>query len=338
MQLFVIQKEGSFKTGNMKAFLIIFFLIFPFFVFAQDDKKNLGAVSGMISTADGQAVPYVSVLIKNTKQGTITDEKGNFEIKKIKPGTYIFSISLSGYTDSTINVEVKQNETSFLKIQLRGTYAELRTVIVAASLHSNYAETKISESLRLNLPLNEIPQNITVTSKQLIFDQGLLSISEAIRTASGVVKTYGGLNDYTLIIRGTDANWNVFRNGVGGYWWNQQEDASMLEKIEFIKGPAGFIVSIAEPGGIVNNITKQPVIERIANIHEGYGSYNMMRITADFGGPLNKKANLTYRFNAGTHNQERAFQFGKAYRYFVCAAVKYDYYSRIQLHACKNVW
>ena len=127
-----------------------------------------------------------------------------------------------------------------------------------------------------------------------------------------------------LIIRGTDATYNVFRNGVGGYWWNQQEDAAMLEKIEFIKGPAGFMVSIAEPGGIVNNVTKQPTKERIANIDAGFGSYNMMRITADFGGSLNKNGKFSYRFNTGVHNQERAFQFSKASRYFICAAVKYE--------------
>ncbi len=308
----------------MKALLIFSLLIFPFFVSAQDDKKNVGTISGSVSTADGQAAPYVSIRIKNTGQGTITDEKGNFEIKKIKPGIYILNVSLSGYIDSAINIEIKQNETFSLKIQLSETYAALKTIIVAATPRSSYVETKISESLHLNLPLNEIPQNISITSKQLIFDQGLLSMSEAIRTASGVVKTYGGLNDYTLIIRGTDANWNVFRNGVGGYWWNQQEDAAMLEKIEFIKGPAGFIVSIAEPGGIVNNITKQPIKERIANIDEGYGSYNMMRIAADFSGPIDQKEKFTYRINVGAHNQERAFQFSKAYRYFICAAVKYE--------------
>jgi len=320
----ILYQERSFKTLNMKVLLISFLLISPFFVFSQNDKKNWGAVSGNISTADGQPAPYVSVLIKDTRQGTMTDEEGNFKIEKIKPGIYTLNVSLAGYIDSTINVEIKQNETSLLKIKLKGTYAELKTVIVAASLPSKYVETRTSESLRLNLLLNEIPQNITVTSKQLLSDQGLLSMSEAIRTVSGVQKTYGGLNDYTLIIRGTDANWNVFRNGVGGYWWNQQEDAEMLEKIEFIKGPAGFIVSISEPGGIVNNITKQASKERVANINAGYGSYNMMRITADFGGPIDDKEKFAYRINVGVHNQQRAFQFGKAYRYFACAAVKYE--------------
>ncbi len=307
----------------MKALLNIFLFLFPLLGLANGNNDTLGIISGTVFTADGQAAAYVTVQIKNLTKGTATDGKGKFEFKKIKTGTYILSVSLSGYASTEINVEVKQNETTFLKIQLQVTYKELMNVIVKGQA-SNYVETKTSEGLRVNLPLNEIPQNIIVVTRQLLADQGLLSMSESIRNVSGVVKPYGGLNDYSLIIRGTDATWSVFRNGMNGYWWNQQEDAAMIEKIEFIKGPAGFMTSIAQPGGFVNIVTKQPTKEPIANINAGLGSYNLMRLTTDFGGALNKTGKLSYRFNAGVHNQRRAFQFSRASRYFVCAAIKYE--------------
>ena len=244
----------------MKLLMHFILLISPFFVFANgNEMPGYGAISGTVSTADGQPAAYVSVLIKNTRKGTITDGDGKFKIKKIKPGNYILFVSLAGYKPFEISVEVKQNETAFLKVPLSVSFVDLTNINIKANTALKYVETKPSESLRLNQPLIEIPQNIVVTSKQLLADQGLLSMSEAIRTVSGVVKTAGGLDDYQLIIRGTDATFNVFRNGVGGYWWNQQEDVAMLEKIEFIKGPAGFMISMAEPGGVINNVTKQPV-------------------------------------------------------------------------------
>ena len=92
MRSFVIRHNVLPKLANMKAQLFFFFLIFPFFVFAQDNKSGFGTIGGTILTADGQGTPYVSVWIKNTGKGTITDDKGNFEIKKIKPGTYILGI------------------------------------------------------------------------------------------------------------------------------------------------------------------------------------------------------------------------------------------------------
>jgi iron complex outermembrane receptor protein len=307
----------------MKFYLVSFLLAFPLIVFADHNDAN-GIIKGIISTSDNQPAEFVSIVLKNTSAGATTDVDGKFEIKKIKAGSYIVAISLLGYADSSFVIEVKPNQTISLRIQLKTTYAELQTVIVAARLHPDYVAVKPSESLHLNLPLIEIPQNITVTSKQLLSDQGLLNVSEAFRTVSGVQKTDGGLNDFSVSIRGTDATLNVARNGVTGYWFNQQEDVSMLEKIEFIKGPAGFLISHAEPGGFINVITKQPTKETIANINAGFGSFNMVRLTADFGGMIKKSGKISYRFNAGVHHQERAFQFGKASRYFICAAATYE--------------
>jgi iron complex outermembrane receptor protein len=278
----------------MKGLLCFFILIFPLSIFANEENR-LGTIRGNIITADGQAAPNVTIRIKSTDQETITDDQGNFEFRKIKPGTYTLRISLIGYFDSAIAVEVKQNDTLYLKVQLRETYNELKNVIVEASVRPDYVETKTSESLRLSLPLIEVPQNITVVTRQLLADQGLLSMTEGIRNVSGVEKNYAGVNDYSLMIRGTDAAFNVFRNGVGGYYaWNLQEDIAMLQKTEFVKGPAGFMISIAEPGGIVNTVTKQPVKERIVKVNAAFGSFNMMRLTADLGGSFSKlRSSLT---------------------------------------------
>jgi len=301
-------------------FFIVLFL--PGIIIGQ--KSESGSLSGKITTADSLPAGHVTVLIRNAPAGTITDENGKFEIGNIKPGIYVLHVSLLGYNDVDIEVSVLKDETTYVNIPLKQTYAELQNIMLEASRQRKYAVTEISEGLRLNLPLIEIPQNIQVTSHQLLADEGLLSMTETIRTVSGVQKYYGGLNDYQFIIRGTIGQFNVLRNGMAGFWWNQQEDVEMLEKTEFIKGPAGFMMSMNEPGGIVNIVTKQPVRKRTANINSGFGSYNLFRLAADLGGTVSKKSNLFYRFNAGVHTQKRAFQFGKASRYFICAAVTYN--------------
>lgn len=180
----------------MKLLIHFILLVSPFIVFADRNEINgVGTIKGVIYTSDGQPAAYVSVLIKNTGKGTVTDAKGNFEIRKLKPGSYILIVSLLEYTEDEITVDVKESETVFVSIQLNRTDAQLKKVVVRATMNAKYVETKTSESLRLNLPLIEVPQNITVVSSQLLTDQGLLSMTEAIRSVSGVQKTYGGLND-----------------------------------------------------------------------------------------------------------------------------------------------
>jgi iron complex outermembrane receptor protein len=288
--------------------------------FAQ--KNETGIIRGNVITSDGKAAESVSILFKNTTRGTITDETGNFEFRKIRPGKHVLVLSLSGFSQKEINVEVKEDDTTFIIVQLQQTYVELQNIIIESNVNT-ISETRASAT-RLNVPLIEIAQNIVTISHQLLNEQGLLSMSEVIRNVSGIQKNYGGLNDITMNIRGVEGPYNVLRNGIGGYWWNQQEDVAMIERIEFIKGPAGFIQSDLPPGGFVNVITKQPIKEKVTTVNAEFGSYNLIRLSTDIGGPFSKSSKFSYRFNAGIHRQDRAFKFSDASRHFICGALKFE--------------
>src|SRR5512144_2755740 len=99
---------------------IFILILFPLVLFGQQSES--GYLKGKITTADQQPAAYVSVQIKNSTIGTITDVNGNFEIRKIKPGYYILHISLLGYSDQEIEVTIKPNEVVNLKIPLKQTY------------------------------------------------------------------------------------------------------------------------------------------------------------------------------------------------------------------------
>jgi len=305
----------------MKLITLIGLSFLSLIVSAQ--KNEYGSMKGFVSTSDGKPAAGVTILIKDINRGTTTDEYGNFELKKIKSGNYILVISLIGFESKEMNIVIKASEESFVNVQLEHTYAELQKVIVESKIPMD-VEINPSSSLRLNMPLNEIPQNITVTTRQLLADQGLVTMSEALRTVSGIQKNYGGLNDITLNFRGVESFLSIYRNGLGQYWWNQQEDIAMIEKIEFIKGTAGFIVSNFPPGGFVNIITKQPQRDPVASAKIEYGSFNLFRLTTDWGGTFSKRSKFTYRFNAGLHHQEQAFKFSHAQRYLICGALKYE--------------
>ena len=94
--------------------------------------------------------------------------------------------------------------------------------------------------------------------------------------------------------------------------------------------------SMSEPGGMVNIVTKQPTKERLASVEEGFGSYNLLRLTTDLGGAFTKSGKLYYRFIAGIHKQERNFQFGKAIRYFICPALTYEFNKKTSVTAEYN--
>src|SRR5687768_7820902 len=63
--------------------------------FNEDDQK-FGSIKGRITTADGSVAPYVSVILKGTSFGAITDEDGQYQIRRVPAGDYTIVVSAVG--------------------------------------------------------------------------------------------------------------------------------------------------------------------------------------------------------------------------------------------------
>ncbi len=73
----------------------------------------------------------------------------------------------------------------------------------------------------------------------------------------------------------------AFRNGfnVDLPWGPLTEDMAIVERIEFVKGPAGFMLSSGEPGGLYNVVTKKPQPNQPNEVSLTAGNFNTLRST-----------------------------------------------------------
>ena len=97
----------------------------------------------------------------------------------------------------------------------------------------------------------------------------------------------------------------------------------MVERIEFVKGPAGFMLSNGDPSGFYNVVTKKPSGQQKGEVSMSVGSFNLLRATADLDGKLSKDGKLLYRINVmgqlkGSH---RPFDYNN--RYSIVPVLKY---------------
>ena len=136
---------------------------------------------------------------------------------------------------------------------------ELGEIVVTGN-GSKYNSRDISNTIRLGEPLIKIPQNVQIVNSQIMADQQITSMSDGIiRNVSGVSKLEHWGDSYTRVnMRGSRAA--AFREGmnVTSSWGPLTEDMSYVDRVEFIKGPAGFMMSNGEPSGIYNVVTKKP--------------------------------------------------------------------------------
>ncbi len=260
-------------------------------------QEKTGSVSGMIITTDSIPAEGVTVLIKNTSRNAVTDNKGRFSIHNLKSGVYDIIISLIGYQDQEQTISVENGRNISLHIKLDLTNNELDQVVVVSN-KNNFKTNRTSASLRLTTPILEIPQNIQVLTAKTISDQQIFDMLEGVtRNVSGAAKVEHWDNYARITMRGSRVG--AFRNGlnVTTDWGPLTEDMSMVERIEFIKGPAGFMLSNGDPSGFYNIVTKKPSGRNKGEISLSLGSYDLYRATADIDGVAANNKKIQYRLN-----------------------------------------
>ena len=176
----------------------------------------------------------------------------------------------------------------------------LNEVNINSKYYKKYKIDRSSNTLKLKTPLLQLPQNIQEVDQSIITDQQAINVSESLtRNVSGAIRNntadfYGP----GIFMRG--AAINTLRNGIDLsmiYFGPMPEDAGIIDRMEFIKGPAGFVNAIGDPAGSFNIVTKSPTGENKNSVNFTTGSFNLYRLTADLDGNLDKDKKWQYRLN-----------------------------------------
>ncbi len=297
----------------------------PATAIGPDDDAIHGTIRGIVKTSDDVTAPGVSVMMKGSARGATSDDEGIFEFRKVKAGEYTLLISLTGYETIEKNVTVTAGNVSNVTVRLDISNKTLQEVVVTAA--KNPLSVKMpSISLRLNEPLIEAPQNIQVVNSKAIADQQIVSMSDGVlRNVSGTVR-YAHWGDLYTNVQMRGSQVTAMRNGMPiatSYWSPLTEDMAVVDHIEFVKGPAGFLMSVGDPAGVYNVVTRRPTGESKGEVSFSAGSWDFYRATVDLQGKLDKEGKLLYRMNvAGKQsNSFRNFEFNN--RYTIAPVISY---------------
>jgi iron complex outermembrane receptor protein len=321
---------------NLKLFLTTLLLLNLLISYGNETTSS---IKGKVNTSDGQAAAGVTVLIKGRAKGAVTDEKGNFIFRNLPPGTYELEVSLVGHNTVIEKVNVAGNETANINIQLQLSQQELEAVVIKSGLNT-YKSNSLSSSLRLQTPLLEVPQNIQVINHKVLSDQQIISMSDGVvRNVSGAIRMEHWGDMYTNITaRGSQVQ--AFRNGfnvVNSYWGPLTEDMSYVDHIEFVKGPAGFMLANGDPSGLYNVVTKKPTGQTKGEFEFTIGRFDLFRSSLDLDGRLSKDGRLLYRLNLSGQqkNSHRPNEYNN--RYAVAPVISYQLDEKTKLTAEYNL-
>lgn len=278
-------------------------LIFLFVGNVQGQSKN-GSVSGTIKTSDGNPASFVSVGLKNTSKTTQTDEKGNFLIKNVNPGSYTIKISAVGVSVQEKQITVTANQVSEVAFTTAESSSQLDEVAVNGYRTPNKKPVNLG---KIAIAPKDLPQSVQVINNQIITDQQALRLSDVLANVNGVAysENRGSVSGETFVARGYSLGGNnVFKNGARTSTGGMPE-VSTLESVEVLKGSAALLYGGVTGGAVINMVTKKPKFEYGGEVSMRVGSYDLYKPTLDLYGPISKK--LAFRV-IGTYENAGSFR------------------------------
>jgi catecholate siderophore receptor len=169
-----------------------------------------------------------------------------------------------------------------------------------------------SVATKTNTPLLNIPQSLTVLTKDYIRDQNFQSLPDVTRYVPGVAIHQGEGNRDELVIRGVDSSANFFVNGFRDdvqYF----RDLYNAQSVEILKGPSALTFGRGAGGGLVNRTLKEADGTRVYEATLQTGSYNDRRVSLDAGQAVNE--NVAARLNTFYEKSNTFRDYGNLERY-----------------------
>lgn len=182
--------------------------------------------------------------------------------------------------------------------------------LVVTGEQDGYKVPNASTATRTDTPIRDTPASIQVIPQEVLKDQQVLRLPEALRNVSGYSEG-GGFGDTReqFNLRGfsvsSSSNSQIFQDGFRVFNLEGLVETANLERIEILKGPASILFGSLEPGGIVNLVTKRPLEQPYYAGELSIGSDEFIRPTLDVSGPLNTDRTALYRLNAAYESGRR---------------------------------
>ena len=176
----------------------------------------------------------------------------------------------------------------------------LPKVQVEATVEEGY-RTETAQSAKTDTPLRDVPQSISVITRQTLDDLNTQNIGEAMQYVPGVSMAQGEGNRETPVIRGNSTTGDFFLDGMRDdvqYY----RDLYNVQQVEVLKGPNGALFGRGGVGGLINRVSKQPVFDPVRSVSLQLGSFENRRITADFGQALTDS--IAFRINGVYEDSE----------------------------------
>ena len=229
--------------------ILIFLLSHPGPGFSQE-------IEGIISDAEtGLPLENVNILVNGTMYGTTSQEDGRFLIERLIPGEYTLEVSMMGYKDVTVSVDVIADSVIRRDIELFPTVLQLHPIDITARRYRNVIASPKLESPALYTA-------ISIVKKDQIQKQGAKTLTESMQyIPGGFVESRGRKVKQFFSVRGQTYPYPEY--AVNGAWQREFHElpyfysSADIEKIEIVRSSAVLLTGLSGLAGVIKIDTRR---------------------------------------------------------------------------------
>ncbi len=220
--------------------------------FAQ--KSDASVVGHVVDSQTGKHLPYISIAVKGTTIGCMTDATGHFTLINLPVGELTITASSVGYSSQSKVVTTVKNKSVECYFSIAESTIGVDQVVVSATRN----ETNRKNSATI----------VNVVSQDLFEGIASATLSETIPYQPGLrfETTCGNCGSSELRINGLGGQYSqilldsrpVF-SSLAGVYGLEMLPVSMIERVEVIRGGGSALYGSSAIGGVVNIITKEPL-------------------------------------------------------------------------------
>lgn len=218
----------------------------------QTDAHLIGDVK---SAETGQHLPYLSVTLKGTTIGTLTDATGHFFLKNLPLGKYTVKIHGIGYQAVEREVEMFEGKTIEYKFDIKEDAVQLNEVVVSAN-RNEISRKNAPIIVGLLSPKVFEASNSVCLAQGLCYQPGLRVESNCQNCGFQQVRINGLEGHYSQILLDSRP---IF-SALSGVYGIEQIPVSMIERVEVVRGGGSALFGSNAIAGTINIITKDPQI------------------------------------------------------------------------------
>ena len=276
---------------------------------SRTEAGENGVVRGTVTLLQtGDPVAGAVIRITGADAAATTDERGAFEITGLAPGSYEVLVEHESLPPARQPVTVAPGAAATADFALQLAVREN----VSVRAEPGGYRTDAATIGKIPVPILDAPASIRVIDRRLLEDQAAADADEVHRNIAGITSS-----PYASIVARGFTQRDFLFNGVRGNPYGSlggdvnnsgfsvsQLQLTNIERIEVLRGPASVLYGSAEPGGVMNYVTRKPQEVSGARATLRFGQYDQLYGSGEITGPVGDSGRLLYRLAAYANERE----------------------------------